>query len=121
MHQASHPARVGALNARHALRGPAGRAAAPPSESRFPCARTKRVNVAGMPGRPKHPRTWHSATNRQLWRLNVLGRIQVVDEAVVISAAEAEAELKAELEKMGEQHFPKTRAARRVGNVSGNG
>jgi hypothetical protein len=53
--------------------------------------------------------------------LNVLGRIQVVDEAVVISAAEAEAELKAELEKMGEQHFPKTRAARRVGNVSGNG
>jgi hypothetical protein len=65
-----------------------------------------------MPGRPKHPRTWHPATNRQLWRLNVLGRLQIVDEGIVISASKAETELKPELEKLGESHFPGTRAAR---------
>jgi hypothetical protein len=65
-----------------------------------------------MPGRPKDPRRWHPASNRQLWRLNRLGRLKIVEEAVCISSAEADAVIRAELEKLGEPHFAGTRAAR---------
>jgi hypothetical protein len=64
-----------------------------------------------MAGRPES-RRWRSATGPQLWRLNRLGRLKVVDEAVCISSAEASAELDVELEKLGEPHFPDTRASR---------
>jgi hypothetical protein len=64
-----------------------------------------------MAGRSQS-REWQFATNRQLWRLNRLGRLKIVDEAVCISSAEADAVIKAELEKLGEPHFHDTRAAR---------
>jgi hypothetical protein len=57
-------------------------------------------------------RQWQFATNRQLWRLNRLGRLKLVDEAVCISSAEASAVIRAELEKQGTDRFLDTRAAR---------
>jgi hypothetical protein len=66
-----------------------------------------------MPGRPKDPRRWHPANNRQLWRLNRLGRLKIVNETVCISAAEADAAIRAELEKLGEPCFPDTKVAAR--------
>jgi hypothetical protein len=62
--------------------------------------------------RQPQSRRWQSATGPQLWRLNRLGRLKIVDEAVCISSAEASAELDVELGKLGEPHFPNTRAAR---------
>jgi hypothetical protein len=67
-----------------------------------------------MTGRPRHPRNWHLASGRQLWRLNKLGRLQLVDDAVRISCAEARAEIEAELEKLGEPQFPGTKVAARL-------
>jgi hypothetical protein len=67
-----------------------------------------------MPGRPKDPGRWHPATNRQLWRLNRLGRLKIVDNAVCISSAEADALIRAELEKLGELHFADTKVAARL-------
>jgi hypothetical protein len=64
-----------------------------------------------MPGKPQS-RQWQLATNRQLWRLNQLGRLRIVDEAVCISSAEADAVIRAELEKLGMDRFPDARAAR---------
>jgi hypothetical protein len=46
-----------------------------------------------MPGRPNYAYQWRLATGSQLWRLNQLGRLQVVDDAVCLSAAEAKARL----------------------------
>jgi hypothetical protein len=63
-----------------------------------------------MPGKPQS-RQWQLATNRQLWRLNQLGRLRIVDEAVCISSAEADAVIRAELEKLGMDRFPDTRGA----------
>ena len=63
-----------------------------------------------MPGKPQS-RQWQLATNRQLWRLNQLGRLKIVEEAVCISSAEAKAVIEAELEKRGEPQFPGTRLA----------
>jgi hypothetical protein len=65
-----------------------------------------------MPGRPNYAYQWRLASGSQLWRLNQLGRLQVVDEAVCISSAEAKALLKAELEKLGTDRFPDTKGAR---------
>jgi hypothetical protein len=48
------------------------------------------------------PPRWRPATNYQLWRLNKLGRLQVVDVAQTISAAEADRLIKDELAKTGE-------------------
>jgi hypothetical protein len=41
------------------------------------------------------------ASGSQLWRLNQLGRLQVVDDAVCLSASEAKRLIEAELEKLG--------------------
>jgi hypothetical protein len=64
-----------------------------------------------MAGRSQS-REWQFATNRQLWRLNRLGRLKIVEEAVCISSAEADAVIRAELEKLGLDRFPDARAAR---------
>jgi hypothetical protein len=53
-----------------------------------------------MAGRSQS-REWQFAINRQLWRLNRLGRLKIVD-----------AVIKAELEKLGADRFPDTRRAR---------
>jgi hypothetical protein len=56
-------------------------------------------------------REWQFASNRQLWRLNRLGRLKIVDEANCISSAEADVVIRAELEKLGADRFPDTRRA----------
>jgi hypothetical protein len=66
-----------------------------------------------MAGRPQSHR-WRSATGPQLWRLNMLGRLKVVDEAVCISSAEASAELDLEIAKLGEPYFPDTKVTTRL-------
>jgi hypothetical protein len=45
-------------------------------------------------------------------KLNRLGRLKIVDEAVCISSAEADAVMKAELDKLGTDRFSGTRRAR---------
>jgi hypothetical protein len=52
------------------------------------------------------------ASAYQLWRLNRLGRLRIVDEAQPLSSREAYTVIRAELEKLGEPHFHDTRAAR---------
>jgi hypothetical protein len=66
-----------------------------------------------MAGRSQS-REWQFATNRQLWRLNRLGRLKIVEEAVCISSAEADAVIRAELEKLGADHFPDTKRTGRT-------
>ena len=66
-----------------------------------------------MAGRPEF-RRWRSATGPQLWRLNRLGRLKIVDDAVCISSAEASAELDLEIAELGESHFPDTKVAARL-------
>jgi hypothetical protein len=44
---------------------------------------------------------------RQLWRLNALGRLRLVDDAPPISSSEAKATIGAELEKLGLARFPR--------------
>jgi hypothetical protein len=63
-----------------------------------------------MPGRPNYAYQWRLASGSQLWRLNQLGRLQIVDDAVCLSAAEAKAVIEAELAKLGTDRFPATRA-----------
>jgi hypothetical protein len=91
-----------------------------------PCPRTRRRiayrvrayreprlgNVARMPGRPNYAYQWRPASGAQLWRLNRLGRLRVVDDGVVLSAAEARALIEAELARLGTDRFPDTRGAR---------
>jgi hypothetical protein len=67
-----------------------------------------------MAGKPQS-RQGQLATNRQLWRLNKLGRLQIVDEAVCIGSVEAKAVIEAELEKAGQPDFPDTKLAVRWG------
>src|SRR5262249_28460952 len=64
--------------------------------------------------KPNTPPRWRPATNYQLWRLNKLGRLQVVDVAQTISAAEAERLIKDELAKTGEPYFADTKLAARL-------
>jgi hypothetical protein len=71
-----------------------------------------------MPGRPNYPhRYWRLASGSQLWRLNQLGRLQVVDEVPPLSSAEAKKLIRAELEKFGEPFFPGTGLARHVAEI----
>jgi hypothetical protein len=49
-----------------------------------------------------------------LWRLNKLGRLQVVEVAETISAAEAARLIKEELAKTGEPYFADTKLAARL-------
>jgi hypothetical protein len=44
-----------------------------------------------MPGRPNFAYQWRLASGSQVWRLNQLGRLRVVDDAVCLSASEAKA------------------------------
>jgi len=55
--------------------------------------------VDGMPGRPKDHDRFRLASGRQLWRLNELDRLRLVDVAVPISSAEAKLLIAAEFEK----------------------
>jgi hypothetical protein len=58
-----------------------------------------------MPGEPD-PRQPRLASAQQLWRLNTLGRLRLVDDALPISSAEAKAMIGAELERLGLSRFP---------------
>jgi hypothetical protein len=60
------------------------------------------------------PPRWRPATNYQLWRLNKLGRLQVVEAAEPISAAEAARLIKEELAKTGEAYFADTKLGARL-------
>jgi hypothetical protein len=42
-----------------------------------------------MPGRPNDPRQPRLASGPQLWRLNTLGRLRLVDDAPSISSSDA--------------------------------
>jgi hypothetical protein len=66
-----------------------------------------------MPRKSSHSGHWRLATGGQLWRLNQLGRLQVVEETGSISTAEAKLLIEAELEKIGEPYFPGTKHAAR--------
>jgi hypothetical protein len=69
-----------------------------------------------MAGRPES-RRWRSATGPQLWRLNRLGRLKIVDDAVCISSAEASSVLDVEVGKLKAERFPDTRTARRLAEL----
>jgi hypothetical protein len=43
----------------------------------------------------------------QLWRLNELGRLRLVDDALPISSSDAKAAIGAELERLGLSRFPR--------------
>jgi hypothetical protein len=60
-----------------------------------------------MPGRPKDRRHFRLASGRQLWRLNTLGRLRLVDDIVPITSSDAKATLGAELNKLGLSRFPR--------------
>jgi hypothetical protein len=64
-----------------------------------------------MARKSSHSGHWRLATGGQLWRLNQLGRLQVVDDGQSISAAEAKMLIEAELKTMGEPYFPGTKGA----------
>jgi hypothetical protein len=66
-----------------------------------------------MPGRPNFAYQWRLASGSQLWRLNQLGRLQVVDDATCLSAAGAKALIAAELERLGTDCFLDTKRASR--------
>jgi hypothetical protein len=59
-----------------------------------------------MPGRPKDPRHPRLASGPQLWRLNTLGKLRLVDDALPISSSHAQATIGAELERLGLSRFP---------------
>ena len=54
------------------------------------------------------------ASAYQLWRLNRLGRLRIVDEAQPLSSREAYSLIRAELEKIDDPYFPDTRRGRRL-------
>jgi hypothetical protein len=74
-----------------------------------------------MPGRPNMAKKWRFATAVQLWRLNKLGRLQIVDEATCISYAEVDAVLKAELEKLGLPCFLDTKLGKLLAQARESG
>jgi hypothetical protein len=49
-----------------------------------------------MAGRPKNHDRWKPASGRQLWRLNQLGRLRLVDQALPIGSNEAKVLIAAE-------------------------
>jgi hypothetical protein len=59
-----------------------------------------------MPRQPKDPSHVRLASGPQLWRLNVLGRLRLVDDAPPISSSAAKATIGAELERLGLSRFP---------------
>jgi hypothetical protein len=54
-----------------------------------------------MPGRPNFAYQSRLASGSQLWRLNQLGRLRLVDDAPSISSSEAKVAIAGELEKLG--------------------
>jgi hypothetical protein len=60
-----------------------------------------------MPEKPNDPRQPRLASGPQLWRLNTLGRLRLVDDAPPISSSDAKATLGAELERQGLSRFPR--------------
>jgi hypothetical protein len=54
-----------------------------------------------MPGRPKDRRHFRFASGPQLWRLNTLGRLRLVDDAPPISSNEAKVLISAEFGRLG--------------------
>jgi hypothetical protein len=60
-----------------------------------------------MPGRPNDPRYPRLASGPQLWCLNTLGRLRLVDDALPIRSSEAKAMIGAELERLGLSRFPR--------------
>jgi len=55
--------------------------------------------VDRMPGRPKDHNRLRPASGRQLWRLNEMGRLRLVDDALPISSNEAKVLIAAEFER----------------------
>jgi hypothetical protein len=60
--------------------------------------------MPGTPNAPRHPRL---ASGPQLWRLNTLGRLGLVDGASPISSSHALTAIGAELERPGLSRFPR--------------
>jgi hypothetical protein len=57
-----------------------------------------------VPNDPRHPRL---ACAPQLWRLNTLGRLRLVDDAPPIRSFDAKTTIGAELERLGLSRFPR--------------
>ena len=66
-----------------------------------------------MPGRPKDQDRFRLASGRQLWRLNQLGRLRLVDDGPPISSNEAKVLIAAEFDRWAGQ-----RDARAVSSAS---
>jgi hypothetical protein len=64
-----------------------------------------------MSGKPNDPPPSRLASGPQLWRLNPLGRLRLVDDALPINSSEAKLTIGAELERLDLSRFP--RQARR--------
>jgi hypothetical protein len=60
-----------------------------------------------MPESPSDPRQPRLASAPQLWRLNQLGRLSIVDDASPIDSSDAKAVIGAELERLGLPRFPR--------------
>jgi hypothetical protein len=60
--------------------------------------------MAGTSNDPRQPRL---ASGPQLWRLNTLGRLRLVDDGQPISSSDAKATIGAELERLGLSRFPR--------------
>jgi hypothetical protein len=60
-----------------------------------------------MPGKPSVPTHHRLASGPQLWRLNQLGRLRLVDRALPIRSSDAKATIGAELERLGLSRFPR--------------
>jgi hypothetical protein len=52
-----------------------------------------------MPGRPKDHRRFRLASGRQLWRLNELGRLRLVDDGCPIGSNQAKLLIATEFER----------------------
>jgi hypothetical protein len=60
-----------------------------------------------MPRRPNDPRQPRLASGPQLWKLNQLGRLRLVDNAPPISSFDAKRAIGAELERLRLSRFPR--------------
>jgi hypothetical protein len=60
-----------------------------------------------MPGKPSVPTHHRLASGPQLWRLNQLGRLRLVDDGPPIPSSDAKATIGAELERLGLSRFPR--------------
>jgi hypothetical protein len=75
--------------------GACGLAGGMQAHTRLPAARAcialreQAGTLRPMPGRPKDHNRFRLASGRQLWRLNELGRLHVVDDGAPISSNEA--------------------------------